>query len=87
MKYNHNRPLASFEDVLAIVKQHGFKPIAVSQIYMEDAFIFETEQESKLAYNTLKNIVEAWWYSKENFTKACDDYKQKFGVDVLAHFL
>lgn len=78
-EFNHNRPLEDFQESLKIIKEHGFNPIGVSQIYFEDTFIFETEQEATKAYETLELIEEpkvlAFWYGKENFLQEVDEYE------------
>lgn len=79
--YNHNRTLSSFEEQLSIIKEHGFNPIAVSQLYLEDTFVFKTNKEAKEAFNMLENIEESklvgWWYGKKEFEKVVDEYEKE----------
>jgi len=69
IKYNTNRTLESFNESLNIIKEHGFNPIAVAQMYFEDTFVFETEEEANKAHSKLENIekskVVGWWYGKK----------------------
>ena len=49
MEYNHKRPIEAFVEQIQILRDHGFRPIAVSQMICEDVFVFETEDEAKRA--------------------------------------
>ena len=48
MKYNHDRPLSDFQDDINKLKASGYNPIAVSQMYFEDTFVFETNEEATI---------------------------------------
>lgn len=92
--YNHNRPLESFSIELEIIRENGFVPIAVSQIYFEDTFVFETHEEATKAYEmleedeTLPYRCFGWWYGKQEFLKEVLDYESKEGASkVLIHWL
>jgi hypothetical protein len=79
IKYNHDRSLVEFEEDLKIIREHGYNPIAVTQMMLEDTFVFETEEESLRAYNELevpkKCHIVGWWYGKEDFLKAVEEYE------------
>jgi hypothetical protein len=84
--------LKEFQEQINIILQYGFKPIAVSQIYFEDTFVFETNKEAKKAFETLENCedykVVGWWYGKKEFKKFVKEYEKKFeGYKVLIHWL
>jgi hypothetical protein len=79
--FNTDRNIESFEDSISIIENGGFKPIGVSQIYLEDVFIFETEEEAERAYNTLDketNMISAFWYSKYNFLDEVIKYEKEY---------
>ena len=73
--YNHNRPLESFQKELKIIKENGFYPIAVTQMYFEDVYVFETSEEAKSAYEYLEeeflNKVSGY-----NFREILEEYCQ-----------
>lgn len=86
-KYNHYRPLTDFD--LDKIQNKGFKPIGVSQIYFEDVYIFETDEEAKKAYSELeiKGNFQAYWYSKNDFLKEVLEYEKNSNSKVLIHWL
>ena len=95
MTYNHNRPVEDFEEQLNIIRSAGFNPIAVSQMYFEDTFVFETDEEAHKAYETLERDankkligrVVGWWYSRDRFAETILEYEEKMKNKVLTHWL
>lgn len=94
MKYNHNRPLSDFQDNINKLKSAGFNPIAVSQLYFEDVYVFETKKEALLAYNTFEmnnnkwiGEIVGWWYGEDDFNKTIEEYEPKWGCKVLTYKL
>jgi hypothetical protein len=92
LNFNHDRPLSDFEKQLDIIKQHGFNPIAVTQLYFEDTFVFKTRKEANLAYKTLEkpkpSKVVGWWYGIHDFVKEIKEYESEDGASkVLIHWL
>lgn len=97
MKNNHNRPLSDFQDDIDTLKSHGYKPIGVSQMYMEDTFIFETSEEANRAYRQFERDedekwigrIVAWWCGREDFEESVKIYESecKREVKVLVHWL
>ncbi len=92
MKYNHNRPLSDFQDDIKKIESEGFKVIAVSQMMMEDTFVFETQDEADKAFKLFEQdntTIVGWWYGKEDFIKAVEEYeKNNNGYSkVLIHWL
>ena len=92
IKYNHDRPLEDFEDMLIIIREQGFKPIAVTQMELEDTFVFETDEEADRAYNRLEgplgykpegleHKVVGWWFGKESFLKSVENYEKEANTD------
>lgn len=78
-KYNHDRKLESFKEQLEIIRHAGFKPIAVSQLFFEDVFVFETEHEALKAYDQLEKRerkLTGWWYSRKGFMEAVEEYER-----------
>lgn len=88
MKYNHDRPLEDFENNLKFLHKAGFNPIAVTQMYFEDTYVFKTKKEANRAYkqfekdlqfkknskNKKKRIV-GWWYGKKDFLDEVKRYE------------
>jgi len=97
MKYNHDRPLSDFDQQLLLIRDAEFKPIAVSQMYFEDTFVFKTPEEAKKAYRMLEldikgkwiGKVVGWWYGEQDFKKEVEKYERENDgySKVLVHWL
>ena len=97
MKYNHDRPLSDFQDDIDKLKANGYNPIAVSQMYFEDTFVFETKEEAIKAYHQFESDenekwigeIVGWWYGREDFEKTVNDYETENNgySKVLVHWL
>jgi len=91
MKYNHNRELSDFQEDINLIKENGFNPIAVTQMYLEDVFVFETNEEAKHAYETLEKTttpkVIGWWYGKDDFIKYVEVYQNEYNKKVKIFWL
>jgi len=93
MKYNHDREVKDFQEQINIIKNAGFNPIAVSQMYFEDTFVFEKSDEANKAYKELEDSedtkVLGWWYGKEDFEKAVKEYENENDeyIKVRVHWL
>ena len=97
MKYNHDRPLSDFKRQISLITNGGFKLIAVSQMYFEDTFVFETQEEADRAYKTFEDCgvkklsqkAVGWWYGKEDFIKEVETYETDNNgySKVLIHWL
>jgi hypothetical protein len=91
MKYNHNRELSDFQEEINLIKKKGFKPIAVTQMYLEDVFVFETDKEANLAYQALEKCkspkVIGWWYGKDVFIKNVEVYQNEYEKKVKIFWL
>lgn len=97
MKFDHNRSLSEFQDDIDKLKANGYNPIAVSQMYFEDTFVFETEEEATKAYRQFERDekekwigeIVGWWYGKEDFEKIVKEYEtENDGYSkVLTHYL
>jgi len=97
MKFNHDRMLSDFQSNIDKLKENGFNPIAVSQMYFEDTFVFETEEEAKKAFQQFEidenekwiGDISGWWYGKEDFIKTVKEYEtENDGYSkVLIHWL
>lgn len=89
--------LSDFQSNIDKLKENGFNPIAVSQMYFEDTFVFETEEEAKKAYQQFETDenekwigdISGWWYGKEDFIKTVKEYEtENDGYSkVLIHWL
>lgn len=93
MKNNHKRPLSSFLPMVEKIREAGYNPIMVSQMALEDTFVFETAQEAEEAYRELEletegeDSVVGWYYGKANFLKEVNEYQKRFGTKVLYYKL
>jgi len=94
METNHNRPIEDFITEINLIKEKGYNPIAVTQIFFEDAYVFETHEEAMKAYKefeldrkTQDDIIVGFWYGKEEFLKEVNDYEKKLETKVLIHWL
>ena len=97
MKFNHDRMLSEFQSNIDKLKENGFNPIAVSQMYFEDTFVFETEEEAKKAFQQFEidenekwiGDISGWWYGREDFLKTVKEYEtENDGYSkVLIHWL
>jgi len=82
--YHIDRTLDTFQEDIDKIKSFGFNPIGVTQLMLEETFIFETDEEAKLAFETLeggKKGVVGWWYGKDSFEKAKEDYIRDYLTD------
>ena len=80
IRYNHNRTLESFVEEHEQITQHGFHLIAVCQMYFEDTFVFETDEEATRAFeyfeqNATDNRIVGWWYGREEFLETVKQYE------------
>lgn len=95
MKYNHKNTLSDFEESLDKIRKEGFNPIAVSQLYLEYTFVFETDEEATNAYMKLERDKEGnwigevvgWWHGKEDFIKEVEKYENEYKSKVLIYWL
>lgn len=89
MNYNHTKPLPSFQKLIDKLIINGYKPIAASCINNKDAFVFETYEESKKAFDQFEDKEKgtAWWYSHYNFIIAVSNYEKNSKYKVLVYWL
>lgn len=80
-KPNHNKPLSDFQPHIDLLKSNGYNPIAVTQMFMENTFVFETDKEANKAYVQFEqnhkndNLIVGWWYGRESFKQAVAEYE------------
>lgn len=89
-KYNHNRPSSDFLADIDMLKSYGYNPIAVTQMMLEDTFVFETDEEAESAYQRFEayvNRISGWWYGKNEFLEAVKEYQKENDVQVLVYWL
>lgn len=90
MEYNHSRTLESFTDSINKIKEYGFNPIGVSQIYFEDTFVFETDEEAKKAFQLLEvehKVVQGWFYGRDLYEFTVKRYEKERDRKVLTFWL
>lgn len=68
---------------LKIIKQHGFKPIAITIFMGEEVIVFRTSDEAAEAFKQLTEITgnDCWWYGLDGFKKEYEWYKTHFEPD------
>jgi hypothetical protein len=90
--FNHNRPLSDFQEDIDLLKLNGFNPIGVSQMYMFEVFIFNTEEEAERAYQEMdvkRGEIVAYFWEKKDFLKEVEryeNYDKENQVRVLIHW-
>lgn len=86
VRYNFNRPLSDFQENIDRLRNAGFKPLAVSQMYFEDTWVFGTQEEALRAFRTFeideneKRIpdgFDGWWYGVEEFKEEVKNYESE----------
>jgi hypothetical protein len=95
IKYNHYTELSEFDDDLKILREHGYSPIAVSQLYFEFTFVFNTKEEATRAYRQFERDkdecwigeIASWWYSKKDFLKKVEKYESDKEYKVKIYWL
>lgn len=91
MEYNHKLLLEDFDKGISIIKNAGFNPIAVTQMYCEETFVFETTDEANRAYHALDATkpakISAYWYGREAFSEAKKEYEQDAQNNLLVYWL
>lgn len=91
MKYNHNRSLCDFTDSVNKIRQKGFNPLYVTQMYFEDIFVFETNEEAIKAYEALNtksdDDVIGFWYGLKQFQELVLEYELEGYLTVLIYKL
>lgn len=93
-EYNHSRTVSDFEEQIEILRNHQYNPIAVSQLFCEDVFVFETDDEARRASAELefnedksKNKLQAWWYGRQHFNEVVSKYESDLDCKVRIHWL
>lgn len=90
MNYNHDRPLSDFDNQLKILRNHGYNPIAMTQLYFEDTFVFKTLDEATKAYAELeidKELITGWFYEEDDFIREIKEYEERNASKVLIYWL
>lgn len=93
-KYNHNRSLSEFQEKIDKLKFNGFYPIAVTQLYLEDTFVFGSTETALKAYHTFERDeqnkfigkIVGWWYGRKEFIETVKEYETEHSK-VLIHWL
>ena len=79
MNFNHDKELSDSQAAIDIIRHHGFEPIAVTQMYFEEVFVFKIDSEAQMAYELLEVQLEevtGWWYEKEEFMSEVEQYEK-----------
>jgi hypothetical protein len=90
-QFNHSRPLSDFHDNIDKLMKAGYKPVAVTQMYFEDVYVFETKAEARAAYKKFEDNDDpemiAWWYGREDFLNEVSDYERHDEIKVKIFWL
>jgi hypothetical protein len=57
---------------IKLLRDHGHKPIGITNVMCEETFIFNSKEECDKAHwemQVQERLVDGWWYSKEEFEK------------------
>lgn len=90
---NNHLGIEYFQESLDILKINGFKPIAVTQMFFEETFVFETDEEATAAFEKFEKFgtgtreIMGWWYGKDNFLKTVEEYEKDFDTKVKIYWL
>lgn len=92
IEMNHVNLLSEYMEIINLIKENGFNPIAVSQMYFEHVYVFETSEMALEAFNLLEvknNQVSGWWYGLTDFVEAVALYEEENNnsVKVNVHWL
>lgn len=89
INWNHKRPLSSFELEINLLKSNGFNPIAVTQMYMEDIYVFETLSEAYgAADHKISKEIDGYFWAKESLLENVKSYNTDvFDKTVLIYWL
>lgn len=77
--------LNRFKRGLRIIKSYGFNPIGVSVMICEETYIFNSDDEACAAHELLEGMlnrnygVDGWWYGKDAFFEASEEYEKEMG--------
>lgn len=88
--WNVNRDLESFQEEVDLIREYGFRPIAVAQMMHEDTFVFETNEEALRAHLLLEQnlgLLQGWWYGQYEFEKTVTAYEKQMKVSVRIFWL
>ncbi len=72
------------------LREHGLNPIAITQLYLEETFVFNTPEEADKGYELLEkelSLVSGWWYDKEKFTEVYDAYCVEMDYSPKIYYL
>lgn len=79
MRISNKKPLKIISNIYKLIKA-GYNPILVSpSMMLEEVYVFETELESKEAYNKFElsnRSIQAWWYSLDDFIPELKKYEK-----------
>jgi len=77
--------------LLKMVKEAGFKPIAITTMMCKETFVFKGDKEASEAAKMF--LPEGWWYGLGGFWKDWDEYLIQMGehdteeADSVIHWL
>lgn len=72
------------------LRDNGFNPIAITQMYLEETFVFNTKEEADKGFELLergKSLVTGWWYEKEEFLATYKKYEEEMGYAPHIYYL
>jgi hypothetical protein len=67
--------LKSFSEFIKKIRDNGHNPIAVTQWYCEETFIFETPNAAEAAYKAFGEEGFGWWFGKDEFMRLVEEYE------------
>lgn len=87
--------LEMFERELKILNAEGYYPTAITTLFCELTFIFETAEEARTAFEKFEadnsrkreKKVIGWWYGKEQFLESKEQFEKDLGYPIQIHYL
>ena len=84
------RPTHYPKTEIDLIKSNGFKLIGVSMLYLENTFIFESDEEANNAFNFFEkenNLIQGWWYDRNSFLSIKQEYENKMKANINVFWL
>lgn len=75
---------------LETIRLNGFNPIAITQMMLEETFVFNTLQEANQAFEKLEkelNLVSGFWFSMVDFEIAYNEYITDMNYSPKIYYL
>ena len=84
MEYHIPYEIDYFQEEIDIVKEAGFNPTKVTQLFTYTTFVFKTEEEAQKAFKDLEESKKlcCLWYDEKQFLDQVKEYEDTLGTKV-----